>query len=170
MLLSNFLLLSFFEVKENFLLPIFLVILMVVMSDYRLSIIAGITFSIIGEIISGFHLGSIVLPFLLTFSIYIWFSGFLNIKVVKFYPEGFYPEFIIEVVSITSMTYIFYVFNFFSERIFYNADLTWHQWLSIFYNGRVITIILVEIVAMLIILKYLKANKSIAIRSGYVQI
>ena len=170
MLLSNFFLLSFFEVKEDFLLPIFLVILIIVVSDYRLAVIMGIIFAIIGEIVSGLHLGSIVISFLFTFLAYIWASRFFNIKAVKFYPEGSVIEFILEIVSAVSMMYLFSIFNFFSEKIFYSRGLSWHQWLLIFYNPRAITIICIEAVVVLLILKYFKVKKSIIIPSGYVQI
>ena len=166
-LLDGFILLSFSEMKENFLLPVFLIIMMLVLVDYKSSIIAGTTLSIIGEVASGLHFGTVSIPFLLTLLLYVWFSSFLNLKAIKFYPEGSLFEFTSEIISAAGLTYIFYVFSFLTENILYKTNLTWHQWILIFYNSRTLSIIGIEAVVVLLILKYFRIKKNITITSRY---
>src|SRR3989344_8895882 len=82
---SSLILAPLFEMRADFLFPVFLVSLIFIMEDYRKIVFTGLTFSLIAEMYLGHNLGTMALPFLLTLAVFMWFLRLVNLKSTRLY-------------------------------------------------------------------------------------
>ncbi len=164
---NYFIALPIFGLKESFIIPILLAVLMIVFTDYVTIAIWGLLFGFICEVMGSFNTGTIIIPFYLTLLIYGWLDKFFNLKASRYKDGGDLSKFLYELISVIGVVYISFSIGFFTDKVFYDKMLRLHDWAGNFYNYATFGIILVQSVIVLLIITYFRQEKRATFNKRY---
>ena len=165
--LDYFVLSPLLPLKESFLVPIFLMALIVTIKDYGLAAATGLICSFFSELLGSFNIGTMTLPFLFSLVLYAWFDRFLNLKSMQYGQDKTIPRFFFETMSVVILMYAYYILSFFLQKLIYGIDYNWQSWLVSFFSYKTLVFVIPQSILILIVLWYLKDRNNPIMFSRY---
>lgn len=124
--LENLLLPALIGPRVFFIIPIFVLCILVYGDDTKAQLLKAGIFLFIAELISGARIGSSIIPFGITAVIYIWLNRFLDIRSGIKDSESSGGA-ILSSFIITLLVYLYSWFYIFIQSS-YSIDLAWNEW------------------------------------------